>query len=236
MMLSKQLPAMVRRLDVRQGPVAVANLEKLGFGGFWVSLAELQSRIPSLPAKTIAPAMGAPRPMFMVECWPPHESRGLLASEIRLLVRGRPQQTKVVPSASVPGGGYYSGLDDEGLDADLDGGTAAPRRTAVYSEVLDIHLFDDTSIRCNASRFHFTNLGGPKRYTDSENLDALTTLLGSQAPRALIDTGFRTRRCPTELLVDLRANASAAGDSRTLAAFGVYSAWAACLAARGIAW
>ena len=235
-LLSRPLPAIVRRVEIHQAPIAVSNLEKLGFASFWVSLAEVESRIATRPAKRIAPALGAPRPMFMVECWPPHEAMGLLGSDIRLLVRGRPQQTKVQAQEQSLGGGYYGGIDDEGWHADLEGGGAAPRRTAVYSEILDIHLADDTAIRCNASRFHFTDLGGPKRYSDAENLDALTTLLATDAPQSLIDTQFRTRRCPSELLIDLRATTPNTGDARTLTAFGVYSAWAASLAARGIAW
>ncbi|MCX5688682.1 MAG: hypothetical protein NTV94_02630 [Planctomycetota bacterium] len=235
-LLNKPLPAIVRRIDVRQAPVAVSNLEKLGFGAFWVGLAEMESRVASRPAKRVAPALGAPQPMFMVECWPPHDAMGLLGSNIRLLVRGRPQQTKVQAQELSPGGSYYNGIDDEGWHADLEGGGASARRTAIVTEVLDVHLFDNTCIRCNASRFHFTDLGGPKRYSDAENLDALTTLLANDSPQALIDTQFRTRRCPSEPLIDMRAVTSATGDARTLPAFGVYSAWAACLAARGIAW
>jgi hypothetical protein len=234
-LLGKQLPAIVRRVDVRQAPVAVANLTTLGFGAIWFSQLELESRVPMRPAKRIVPALGAPQPMFMVECWPPHESIGMLGADIRLLVRGRPQQTKVQPQESAPGGGYYGGIDDDAWGADMEGGGASARRTAVFTEVLDIHLAQGACIRCNASRFHFTDLGGPKRYSDAENLDALTTVLGQNAPAALIDTQFRSKKCPTELLVDLRATTSSTGDARTLAAFGVYSAWTACLAARGIA-
>ena len=234
---TRPTPLIVRRIETKLADRAVSNLRTLGFAAIWLSISELANRVPSIPAKRITPAIGAPVPMFLVECWPPHESMGLLGSSIRMLVRGRTRQTKVTQSdPTLPRYGSTA-LDDLGWGtASAPDESVAARRTTSYNEVLDIHLDDDRALRCNASRFHFADLGAPKCYSDADNVDRLATHLAQEAPQALIDTQFVHRACPAEVLIDLRATTSGTGETRSPAAFNAYSAWAASLASRGIAW
>jgi hypothetical protein len=231
-------PAVVRRASGSSIAVALSNLHSLGFEATSIAAAELPRRMPEDFIKRASPALGAPKPMFLLEFWGNREPIGLDARRIRLLVRGRVQETiskSTGPSSSAtiqvlnqyPSNNVFSG------DSDM-----LPARTKAYKmqQLLDIHLDDDSCLRCEARRFGFGDAAGPKTYTEVEKLDSLARMLGLGAPQALIDLEFNKRRCPMAVLTDLGAVATQNGDTHTAAAFSAYSAWAAALASRGILW
>jgi len=111
------VPTIARRISTDEAPIAAKNLAKLGFGGDWVSQGELVGRVPVRKVKRMMAALGAPKPMYFVEFWREKEGTGLLAQDIRLIVRGRvryftasspditstsPLNMKLVPLLNIP--------------------------------------------------------------------------------------------------------------------------------------
>jgi hypothetical protein len=235
-------PVVILHADPLRGPGIVAALRRAGFGADYVALSEIKSGIPSRAVKSIAPALGSNDTLFMVTFWKKDEpSIGLRADTIRLFVRGKCVVTTLDPGNASRGplaarsgmSGVAGRMAREVLDLDEDGNTAASRRFTT-SELLDLHLIDGSSLRCDSSRFHFATLDKPLGYSDGENLDALTHRLASAAPKAAIDLNFGRVSVPRPLLIDLKIGVSPRGDNKTPQVFGVYSAWSASLHLRGL--
>ena len=244
-LLERELPTLLARILADQGPQSVALLRRHGFRADWIPRAELDAHLEVRMAKRITPAVGAPVPMYMVEVWREPEPTGITASQIRLLVRGQGRTSSTTGSQTSKHGAIAGGLGGLGFYDDTtllagsgaaDETAAAANRKIVTVEYLDIHLRDGTVLRCDGSRFHFAQVGERKGYSDMENMDLLTTRLGTDAEDAIVDTQFNTRRVPPPVLLDLRAITSGTGETRTPQVFFAYSAWVSSLTLRDAHW
>lgn len=212
-------------LALRVAPEAAAGLAAAFGRAGGVAAAvpwSVLGRVPTL-VRSLDPAMGAPEPMYLGAV-PQGDPIVFKASDIRVLVRGRLRAER------------RSGVSPQGLgqaaqlQMDPLGGLTPPTPTGLArelktNEMLDVHLADGRCLRCDASRFSFISSLPELGYSDGENVDRLATLLGTQAPGAMVDVGFAQARYLGEFVMDfLTARNSGAGQDRHgEAAFGLYS-------------
>lgn len=226
---TKLPPFVVGRLREGESTTRVGELQRRGVPALAVPMERVAAGLRPLQALTLAPAIGAPAPMYMAT-FRRDEPIGMLASDIRLLIRGTIVQSRVEPSGAHMARLLTNPLSVTGLPS-LDMNKPAPRRIERF-EVLDIHLSDDRHVRIDARRFNFRDMLGPQLApSDTENLDRLTQAIGEQAADAEIDVGFLKARWLVAIAPDFKASFAAGGDTKSLGAFAVYSAFQAAVSA-----
>jgi len=182
-------------------------------------------------AKGLAPALGAPEPLYMVEAWRA-EGRGLVCSSVVAIVRG---QLRLPRGASfedeidrrrevrrAPGMGRVGMTEVLTIEDSGDAGSWSE-----LVEVLDVHLADGSWIRCDGRKFSFDVLGAERGYSDLENMDKLAVRLATEAPRAIVDTGWKGFRAPPGVLErsGIQIGGKPVRRSEPESLFGFYSAW-----------
>jgi hypothetical protein len=194
-----------------------------------------QTNVERLPRpqliKRLVPADGAAEPMYMVELWR-GEPTGLNTSDIFLLVRGTVDKsilrTQVSGGSASRQAGGLATIAGAGFGVVLPGPVEVSHSTdSKLSQLLDIYLSDHTLLRINSDRVSWDVLGKQRAFTAAENTDKIAMLLGSQAPRAIIDTGFARFKAPADLDVE---TFSGGGSTTTRqrdqsSAFDFYSGW-----------
>ena len=170
-------------------------------------------RVPkAVLAKSLLPALGAPKPLYAVEAWR-GQATSLLMEEVVLLVRASVlQQTTRTQIESSPRGigGTYAhpmlGLEGaivaEALDpdeADFGGVSKTTTTSGGAAEVVDMYRLDGTRIRIHAQKFNFEMLGSSRGKTGRDNLDQLMVKLGEEAANAEIDLEFAQFKAPPGL-------------------------------------
>lgn len=213
------LPGVLKQAARDDGARIARELIRAGVRAFAPASSQLRSVATRVSAKRLAPAHGAPTPMFLCEPWR-GESFGFPGDAVACIVRAR-----LMRSAS------KSTIEEVAAIPNPLTGTSIPIYDSVRTssssihDVMDIYLTDRRCVRCSGDKFNFEGLGGERGYSDNENMDKLAFVLGQAAPRAIIDLNFAKFSCPPLLL---RAyTTSREGEQRRddHPAFDFYSPW-----------
>jgi hypothetical protein len=227
-------PIMAARLDDAIREDVLAALRARGVACFACDRASMESVPEAVQILSLTPAVGAPEPMYSAGIRS-RDAEGFRARDIVLLVRGTTRITTTTHEVDPnPSSGYTPGYGGEfglaaGMMGDMIGeeGAGSVRSTRTkLRQLLDISLRDGRRLRVDATRFAFLALGGPKAYSDNEHIDRLAVRLAEEAPRAIVDTGYKTHKLP--MLVQRRSSGGALSSSTTTddsRSFEFYSAW-----------
>ncbi len=251
-------PLVVRRMQGAVGRAMIAGLEAQGVQAFGLCSDEWERAVEATPAKTLRAAIGAPRPMYVVESWRPRVFTNvtLVMDQVFLIIRAtvtRQETRTVVDPTSGPMGGHMLGMGDPGQmlaygmagavgglaygamsdSEDLVTRTSSTRSSGDH--VIEMYLMDGTRVRINSAKFNFEVLGKQKGITDRENTDMLMLKLSEEAPHAMIDFGFETFRPPQNLTMASTSNWGANTTVKTVdpwPAYEFYSVWRYVMARR----
>lgn len=220
--IAKSPPLIVHRVSASQAPGVMAVLKSHRVAALAVPERTMQAVPRPIILKSLAPALGAPEPMFLAEPWR-SEPRGIRAEEffllvrakIQALIRGETQTDSQVQVAFVPGVGLAPVATSETYRYDRS------QRT----EVIDLYLRDGTAYRIAGSKFNFSSLGSDRGYSDNENADKLACVLAEASPGCFIDTDFESFGCPTAYYHNWRSTLKAKEIRSDEAAFDFYSPW-----------
>jgi hypothetical protein len=240
MRVAKAPPMIVARVAATVAPSVVQVLKSHKVPTFVLSDEDL-SRLPApILAKRLEPAIGAPRPMYMVEPWR-GDPVGLLMDDVYCIVRGRvglatvgPAEVEVTPKTTPYGWGLGPGWS---VDVNV-----THKRTSRISDVIDLWLYDREHarmgaggrilygikrIRINGDKFNWDVLGKSRGMSDGNNADQLAVILGGQAPHAAVEVGFAEFKDASAAAIGTGWTATFAGGSRKddTGAFDFYSAW-----------
>ena len=202
---SKSLPCVLATAQRDEARAATQILRERGVLAVYPSTADIESVGNPFMCKRLAPALGAPEPMYL--CDPQMtrlDPRPLKMSDVTLLIKGRIQRvdskTDVSDNSSVSSYGYGGGVGpfgpfggplgpfyNDSLDT-LSTGKVTTRNTSSY-EVIDLYTATDPAVRIDARRFNYELLG-KRSLTDSENMNRLAVLLAEQATSAFLDLDF----------------------------------------------
>jgi hypothetical protein len=186
---------------------------------------QISARLEGLRLRALEPAIGAPEAMFMATPWK-GQARGVRASEVRLLVRGRTRVTRAKGTDPNPLANFATTRYEPISGMPIPEDPVRRELRVKVTEVLDVHLSDGMVLRCDASRFSFQFMGDSLGLSDTENLDTLAGLVARAAPGAAIDTGFSQAAYMSEYTGDFMSIRAASGgtDRHGMLAFSVYSA------------
>jgi hypothetical protein len=228
----RPVPLVVGRYEHAVCLDSARRLREAGVGAYAPTRADFDT-IKSAPrVKALLPALGAPEPMYTVECWD-GRTAVLKSRHIVMLVRARLDSSSV--SSTIRSGGGTGGSMAAGmmLGSPLIGmaasGGSSVERTSRHksSHVLDIYVKNGTRVRIDGDKFNFDVLGDAKSYADLQNMDLLTNRLATEAPAAVIETGFKNFKCPADVMSDAFSAVGDAGVHRRNDAgpFDFFSAW-----------
>lgn len=213
-------PAVIQRIDASVARHITDQLRARGVPAIAPTLTQIRALAPPIPAKRLAPALGAPEPMFLCEPWR-GEPFGFPAKSIAVMVRARLTMSRKSAPRRERTGMTYNPIV----------GAVVPRYESVQDsrsslhDALDIYLRDRRRVRCHGDKFNFDVLGASKGFTDNENMDKLAVMLAESAPRAIVDLGFSDFSCPT-LIADLsRTSSNGAVSKDNHPMFDFYSPW-----------
>lgn len=200
------VPQIVARVKAALAPALLDRFHAAGVTAFAAARSRMRAVADPLRAKRLAPALGAPEPLYMVEPWR-GEGRALRMADVWLIVRAtlRRREVRTAPDTSGNAGrmaGYAMvGAEYALIDAAARAGNSAVRSTSIAStEIIELHLADGSRVRIDADKFSFDVLGDRRGLTDRENAERLALRLAHEAPRAIIDTSFPAFRCPPEIV------------------------------------
>ncbi|MFZ4573179.1 MAG: hypothetical protein ACOYN0_02200 [Phycisphaerales bacterium] len=225
------VPLVAGRFDEDVCKDIAARLATEDVGVHSPTKAELAAIVTAPRVKALHPALGAPEPMYTVECWD-GRTAVLKSRHIVMLVRARLDSSSTTSTVSTGGqggmlaSGMLMGAPGIALAA-AQGGNVDRSTRAKISHVLDIYVKNGTRVRIDGDKFSFEVLGDAKSYSDLQNMDILTTRLGSEAPRAVIETGFKNFKCPGDIVSDAFSAVGGTGIRRRNDAgpFDFFSAW-----------
>ncbi len=232
--VARGTPQVIARLPESRARGGLDVLHRAGATAFAPIRDDFAAFKAPLRAKRIAPAEGAPEPMYMVEAWR-GEGRGMLARDLFVLVRARVTRARTVVSPDPNDARPLLRQVARSMGVPLPIGSADRQSmntagSLSITEFLDVHLADGSRIRINGDKFSFDVLGAERSYTDRENMDRLALSLARSAPGAMVDTAFARFSCPPDITrdtwTDTGAGAIHARDDGP--AFDFYSCWA-CL-------
>lgn len=185
-------------------------------------------------AKRLAPALGAPEPMYLVEPWDQRlPSLPLRMADVALIVRGQVRVTQATErdqdevDPTLGGSPTAWALGQHELTPPPDGNTVGQplggpaRRVLETGEIIDLYRDGYAPIRIDGRKFGYDVLGSARGLTDRVNADRLALRLAEEAAGAQVDLGFAAWKPP-----------GLAGGSRRhdeLPVFDLYSAWKAHL-------
>lgn len=218
--LAGGVPAVIQRVDAGASRPMVDELRTHGVFAVAPTQTQMRAFAGPIRAKRLAPALGAPEPMFLCEPWR-GEAFGFTARSIAVMVRARLSRShKSAPRLESSGAGYgaMAGAPVPYYEVVRDS------RSSLH-DILDIYLRDRRRIRCHGDKFNFDILGSSKGFSDNENMDKLAVMLADAAPRAIVDLGFADFSCPP-ILAEISRTASN-GDRTTddHPMFDFYSPW-----------
>lgn len=200
------VPAVLMRTDEAAGLDMVARLEQAGAMAIALTPGQIGSAPEPKKAKRLMEAMGAPKPMYMVEYWR-GESDGLLCSDVFLLVRGRidRSQVRVNSGGTASTGSMIATSVAIGPLGAMAMGIGSPSQstrttTIKISHVIDLYTRSGRRVRIDADKFNFDVLGDQKGLTNLENADRLALKLASECKGAMVDTSFGDFRVAPELV------------------------------------
>jgi hypothetical protein len=213
---------------------AEAKLAKYGVDVFTPRISDVAQVPEPLRVKRLAWAEGAPTPMYMAEPWR-GELRGLVCSDLFLLVRGMVRQSvthapinrKRLSSLRIGGAlGGLAGAAAAGMMGDGNARGASDTHVRV-KHVLDLYFHEAQPLRLDGDKFSFDVLGESRGLTDGQNMDALAVMLAEQAPSAIVDTSFHGFHVPPMLLKSVHSQTAGATIRRENMEplFDFYSAW-----------
>lgn len=228
----RETPMVAGRLPIDAAERAVNILRVEGVRAFAPTRDDLGTIRPLPRVKCLHPALGAPEPMYSVECWD-GRTAVLKSRHIVLLVRARLEtstsRSSFETTLNSKNGAAVAFLGVQGamLMSSLNGPAINRSTTFQSSHVLDVYVKNGQRIRIDGDKFNFSVLGGEKQYSDLENMDLLANRLAEEAPHALIETGFRNFKCPADVLSDaFTATGTSSMRKRSDAGpFDFYSAW-----------
>lgn len=233
LLVTRGLPIMLNMPGQAAGR-SETRLAKYGIDVFAPRVSDV-ARVPEpLRIKRLAWADGAPAPMYMAEPWR-GEPRGLVCSDLFLLVRGMVRQSvtrtpinrKRLSSMRISGAiGGLAGAAAASMMGD--GNTRGASDTHVrIKHVLDLYFHEAQPLRLDGDKFSFDVLGESRGLTDGQNMDALAVMLAEQAPSAIVDTSFHGFHVPPVLLKRVRTQTAGATIRRENMEplFDFYSAW-----------
>lgn len=216
-------PLVLARVEAALAPEIIARLRARRVSAFALTQTYLKAQPKPFIVKRLVPALGSDEPMYMAEAWR-GDPTGLRARDLFLIVRAAVDRVRTSIDIETSGMsvGYSYGYGGPDLP-DLPEATRTTERKTTH--MLDLWLRDGSRLRCNADRFSFDLLGKGRGFTDLENTDKLALRLATDAPEALIDTGFRGFRVPQDLRRDLVSVFGSQTESDNAAAFDFYSIW-----------
>jgi hypothetical protein len=202
-------------------------------------------RLPTpVLAKRLEAAVGAPRPMYMVEPWR-GEPAGVTMDDVYCIVRGRIGKASVGPAQVETTSRLGSGRGAYVEDFEQFEATTSRTRTSRLSDMIDLWLLDRAHsqeregrtvygikrIRINCDKFSWDVLGKSKGHTDNENADKLALRLADEATSAVIELGFAQFREASAPAIGTGWSSTPVGGSRLdqSPAFEFYSAWCGLL-------
>lgn len=198
-----------------------------------------QDQIDAVPkpllARSLHRALGAPKPLFMVEPWR-GDGTALLMDEVYLIIRasvGRSKSTvEAMPRSfnTTPGALLLPG--EAALEYAISANQHEPQfiKSIVTdaAEVIELFRLDGTRVRVNSEKFNFEVLAQSKGITDRQNTDSLMLVLSELAVNAEIDLDFRKFKAPPNTIKTHSSLGVAGANVKTVDAwpsFEFYSVW-----------
>lgn len=223
-------PAIIGRRPSELALTQVAALRSRGVRAFAIGFAEVQAGhgvVYAAAIESLRPSPGAGQMLIRTR-----EGLELVVdpAAVRLLVRGQARTNIARPSPGPTFGTLLSTHVDpiSGLPIPLPPTDRGEFRTRVY-ELLDAHLGPGVCVRFAGGELD----PGPvlRGGTSRESIDNVSVWLAERSPFARIDTGFQAANSVYAAVQDFIRNSTPAheADRRAPLAFGVYSAWRACL-------
>lgn len=223
-------PAIIGRRPSELALTQVAALRQRGVQAFAIGFAEVQAAQSVVYAAAIESLRSIPSGEEMLVRTREGLELVIHPAAVRLLVRGQARTNIARPSSGPTMGTLLSTSVDPiaGLPGHLPPTDRGEFRTRVY-ELLDAHLGPGLCVRFAGGELD----PGPvlRGATSQESIDHTALWLAERAPNTRIDTGFRTSTSVYAAVQDFIRNSTPAheADRRAPLAFGVYSAWRACL-------
>lgn len=235
---AKAPPMVIARVPVAVAASVKQVLKSHGAGVFVLPDEDLMRLPAPILAKRFEAAVGAPRPMYMVEPWR-GEPVGLMMDDVYCIVRGRVGSATVGPAEIEVTPTYrpYSLGPDFGVEVNI-----KHKRMSRIADTIDLWLFDREHarmgpggtvvygikrIRINGDKFNWDVLGKAKGMSDGNNADQLAVLLAGQAPRAALEVGFGEFRDASAAVIGAGASVTLSGGTKKDdgGPFDFYSAW-----------
>lgn len=231
-------PSVVARLEPGPAQAAAAGLRAEGVVAYAIPHADIARLYDPPVVRRLSPPQGG---TFAADLG--HGVVGELdPARVVLLVRGQVRQA----SRREPPGGTNPSVFTRRLSEsppgdyammEAMGDAAGPRpnvRTDVF-ELLDVHMKPGSCLRIEGGVFDWSCLGAERAESNRENCDRLAVRLArvvqSRGGTVIVDTGFARAGSILTAVTDFLRNSTpkeASGRGGRVA-FGVYSAWTACL-------
>lgn len=251
-------PMVVKRMQRPAGESMIRAFEQLGVHAFGLSSDDWERAVEATPAKTLRAALGAPKPMYVVESWRPRvfADLTLVMEQVFLIIRAtvtRQETRTTVEPAGGTFGGHALGFGDPGYmlasstggalgglayEATQDPEDRVARTSSTRTQgdhVIEMYLMNGNRVRINSAKFNFEVLGKDKGITDRENVDTIMLRLSEEATHAMIDFGFESFRPPQNLTMSSTSNWGANTTVKTVdpwPAYEFYSVWRYVMARR----
>jgi hypothetical protein len=199
-------PLVLSRVDAAVAPDIIGRFKAHKVPAFALTQSYLADQPRPLPVKRLVPALGAAEPMYMAELWA-GDPVGLRTSEIFLLVRATLDKssttTRIEPTGPTYGTVIAAGVAGTVAVGAFGGGSVERTTTHKFIQIIDLFMEDGRRFRINSGRVSFDVLGSDRGLTPRENTDKLALRLATEAPQALLDTGFDKFRIPPDFTRDL---------------------------------
>jgi hypothetical protein len=200
-------PLVISRVETAVAKDILARFKLHRVPALAMTQAFLAAQPQPVAVKRLVPALGAAEPMYMVEPWL-GAPLGLRTSDIFLLVRAtldRSSVTTTMESDPSYGAVALGGIEGAVVAAAFDVGGASINRTRNHKliQIIDLFMEDGRRFRINSARVSYDVLGDDKGLTPRENADKLALRLATEAPQALVDTGFERFRVPPDFVRDM---------------------------------
>ncbi len=217
-----------------------AELRSRGVEVFVLRHRDLDMLPRAIAARSLAPAIGADDPMYLVDPWR-GEGFGLRAKDVFCMVRARVNRSTIGrPEVEIEVNEGW-GPDEYSFET-----ISSRKRTVATSDIVDLWSMDWSTarrmpdgleipgvrhVRINGDKFNWrATLGQRRGFSDHHNADTLMVMLGEQAGNAALELGFADFRASTEVALKgsswyMTASGTIVQDQHP--AFGFYSAWCA---------
>ncbi len=178
------VPLVVARIPLVAARSAEAVLLAKGVDAFALDAAIFAKVGPPRRARRLIALSESSPVKYRVELWR-GEPIELNTASVWLIVRAKLRKTTLgevqADAQLVPD--PYTG------DYHVETGTTR-KKVININDLIDVYLRDGSRVRIDSSKFNFAAVQGPRSMADASNTDRLALQLATEAPGAIVDTGF----------------------------------------------